>query len=368
MQFMELPVIDSQEFDRIFLDSVPLLDVRAEIEFKKGAFPQSINLPILSTSERQKVGAKYQKEGSDAAIDLGLELVQGPLKQKRLESWQEFFQKNPKGYLYCFRGGLRSRITQQWLEESGTSCFRIEGGYKALRNHLLQKLEMPKAANLRMISGRTGTGKTHVIKALGQALDLEGRANHRGSAFGRRVEAQPSQVDFENQLAIDIMKQHEAGKFLFFLEDESHCIGSCHVPLSLYKEMKLAGMLVVEEPLESRVDNVLEEYVIQAVEEYQEHFGESGFEQYREYLLGSLQKIKKRLGGSRLQEISQDIVMALDELEKKQDPSAHRVWITKLLCDYYDPMYDYQLQKSLSRVLFTGSRQEVLHWCEEECK
>ncbi|MBE1008636.1 tRNA 2-selenouridine(34) synthase MnmH, partial [Escherichia coli] len=46
-----------------------------------------------------------------------------------------------------------------------------------------------------LVGGLTGCGKTEVIAALDNSLDLEGHANHRGSSFGRRATPQPAQID-----------------------------------------------------------------------------------------------------------------------------------------------------------------------------
>ncbi|HCN72187.1 MAG TPA: tRNA 2-selenouridine(34) synthase MnmH, partial [Pusillimonas sp.] len=62
------------DFRRLFLDSVPLMDVRAPIEFKKGAFPGAVNLPLMNDIERQKVGTCYKQHGQEAAIELGHKL------------------------------------------------------------------------------------------------------------------------------------------------------------------------------------------------------------------------------------------------------------------------------------------------------
>jgi tRNA 2-selenouridine synthase len=37
----------------------------------------------------------------------------------------------------------------------------------------------------------------------------------------------------------------------------------------------------------------------------------------------------------------------------------HRDWIRSLLVEYYDPMYDYQIERNRPRVCFTGTPQEV---------
>ena len=67
----------------------------------------------------------------------------------------------------------------------------------------------------------------------------------------------------------------------------------------------LTFMMVVRAPLilleatdDERVDITLQEYVVEALAEYRElHGEEQGFEQWSSYLLRSLDKIRKRLGG-----------------------------------------------------------------------
>jgi tRNA 2-selenouridine synthase len=36
------------------------------------------------------------------------------------------------------------------------------------------------------------------------------------------------------------------------------------------------------------------------------------------------------------------------------------VWIAYLLQEYYDPMYDYQIQKNVHRIALRGSHEELL--------
>lgn len=40
----------------------------------------------------------------------------------------------------------------------------------------------------------------------------------------------------------------------------------------------------------------------------------------------------------------------------------HKQWIEHLLVDYYDPMYDFQLNKKMQRVVFTGDSASVLEF------
>ena len=73
---------------------MPLIDLRSPIEFAKGAFPQSINLPILTDDERAKIGKSYKHQGSAAAVKLGHQLVSGDLKESRLLAWKKFIEKS----------------------------------------------------------------------------------------------------------------------------------------------------------------------------------------------------------------------------------------------------------------------------------
>ena len=45
---------------------------------------------------------------------------------------------------------------------------------------------------------------------------------------------------------------------------------------------------------------------------------------------------------------------------QRRDLDGHCEWVSQLLRDYYDPMYEYQLEQRTGRVLFTGCRDEVI--------
>ncbi len=107
---------DTADYRQLFLDDVPMMDARAPVEFSKGAFPGVVNLPLMNDIERQKVGTCYKQHGQQAAIELGHRLVTGKVKAERIEAWAAFARANPHGYIYCFRGGLRSQLVQQWLK------------------------------------------------------------------------------------------------------------------------------------------------------------------------------------------------------------------------------------------------------------
>ena len=188
------------------------------------------NYPIMSDIERHQIGICYKANGQDSAIRLGHELVHGKIKQDRVEKWTQFVKKYPKGALYCFRGGLRSKISQEWIfEHSGVSYPRVKGGYKALRSFLLAEMHrIVSNKNFLVIGGQTGCGKTILLDRFNNSIDLEGFANHRGSAFGNNVTPQPKQIDFENHLSIDLIKK-ATYKYLL-IEDEGNNIGTIYIP------------------------------------------------------------------------------------------------------------------------------------------
>ncbi|MCB1637923.1 MAG: tRNA 2-selenouridine(34) synthase MnmH, partial [Thiothrix sp.] len=227
----------------------PLLDVRAPVEFGAGAFPGSVNLPLINDTEREAVGRCYKQAGQDAAIALGLALISGDVKAGRIAAWKTFLQAVPaqERVLYCFRGGLRSRIAQQWIyAHTGLVCPRIRGGYKALRRYLLDQLEiLPGQFQNWVLSGRTGCGKTRFLSDFRQQIDLEGLANHRGSAFGPNITPQPTQIAFENALAIALLRQRDAGQPALLFEDESRNIGSVHLPPSLLEALRESPLVVL---------------------------------------------------------------------------------------------------------------------------
>ena len=257
---------DTSNYKSLLLSpTTTFIDVRAPVEHRKGSFPSSTNLPILTDEERALVGTCYKKEGPEAAIALGNNLVSNNLvsnstKESRIASWVEHACLNPTGsYLFCFRGGLRSQTAALWIREStggSVSVPIVVGGAKAMRRFLVDSLEANvQLTDLVLIRGETGSGKTRIIEALGEtrSIDLEGTARHRGSAFGRMPEYtdQISQVDFENGLSISLMRLLDAAGVddngatatttkpaRVYVEDESHRIGMVTIPPPLFHKMR----------------------------------------------------------------------------------------------------------------------------------
>lgn len=363
----ELP--QTEDFERIFLEDVPLMDVRAPVEFTDGAFPQAINLPLIDDLERHHIGTTYKEQGQDAAIAEGLQRVSGELKQQRIAAWKDFALRHPEGVLYCFRGGMRSQIAQQWLHENtGIRFPRIQGGYKALRRYLIEQLEQ-NAKEMRpvVIGGRTGVGKTRLIQALVPRIDLEDLAWHRGSAFGRHATAQPAQINFENALSIQLLRLVKRGNPYFAAEDESRNIGARHIPMAFFEHFSEAPVVVLEATLEERIAVTREEYVHEALAEYVALAGsDAGWEQWADYLRDSLGRIRKRLGGVNYKRISDLLETALRKHRESGETDVHDTWIEALLSEYYDAMYHYQLEQKENRIRFNGNKDQVIDYLKNE--
>lgn len=361
---------DSADYQQLFVDDIPLLDVRAPLEFGKGAFPNATNIPLLDDAQRENIGKRYKDAGQDEAIRLGLELATADIRHARLQAWREFCAAHPDGYLYCFRGGLRSHTTQQWLREQGVDYPLVQGGYKAMRRFLIDALECSAATiPLVCVSGLTGAGKTRVLKKTRHHVDFEGLANHRGSAFGGdALDRQPAVVDWENQVSIEMLRHRHAfpGRALL-VEDEGRRIGRIGIPNCLFDVMLTAPRAILTVATETRIRLIGEDYIEQHWPQFQQAYGASAEPEFERFVLANLQRIQKRLGGDRYRQVHDCFAAALGSYFERGDVSAFYPGIQILLEQYYDPMYRYQIKSKHPEILFEGPEAEFLQWAEAHC-
>jgi tRNA 2-selenouridine synthase len=355
----------TSDFYRIVVDNIPLIDVRAPVEFSGGAFPMAVNLPVMDDEDRHLVGICYKQQGRDAAFNLAFKRVSGRKKEERIAAWTDFVEKHPNALCYCFRGGMRSKTTQEWFkQETGKTIKRLDGGYKAFRRYLMEQMDPANIPGIPIIlGGRTGTGKTILLRQLDNAIDLEAIANHRGSAFGRFLTPQPSQIDFENRLACALINHRHNDYKYMVLEDEGAYIGTRYIPKELALYFKQDSVVLLESGLDERIGITYDEYVSGAQQDYFELYGEeSGLDHWLEDIQGSLGRIKKRLGGERLKRVAKLLAAGHEEQQENGNPELHKKWVELLLSEYYDPMYDYQIEKGNRTVLFRGDSNEVLQY------
>ncbi len=355
MSANNLPKISVEDlWQRLLNDQVSIVDVRAEIEFKAGSIPNSTNRPILNDQERAQVGTIYKQQGSEDAIRLGYKLISGEVKEKRLQAWISEIEKDPQDTIVsCFRGGQRSQITQQWLHQAGFPIPRLDGGYKRMRQLLIEQIELfCQQRPLWVLSGKTGSQKSSFLRQVKSrpTVDLEALACHRGSAFGAMDMAQPTQIDFENNLAVSLGKALQKSHHPVIVEDESRLIGRCVQPDVFFAHLRSSPLLYMDVPLEVRIENILQEYVIDRI-------GQANlFENFQI----SLTKIRNKLGGLRYTEVITDIQKAQRAYQDFGDSLASRVWIEKLLSWYYDHLYESSFEKRQPKILFRGSGQQIL--------
>lgn len=295
------------------------VDVRSESEFHKAHIPGAVNIPLLNDIDRAAVGTSYKKEGREKAVQLGLRLI-GPKFEELYVALIELSKTQQKPLLfYCWRGGLRSQIASTIVQWSGISVSIINGGYRSFRHCVFNILEQPR--NIILLSGHTGSGKTeilHLLKQKGQAtVDLEGLANHKGSALGGvGMPVQPRNEMFENLLGLQFhaIPTHQ----ITFVENESRMIGQCAIPQPLWTQMQKAPSIELIVDRGIRINRIFNEYC---------HLPKNE-------LIDQTKKLRKRLGGQH----EKAAVEALEQNDFIQ-------WI-KILLVYYDKSYTHFVEKN----------------------
>lgn len=355
---MELIVSATEALQHLLKEpgSRAYIDVRAPVEFESGHLPHTINLPILTNVEREQIGTLYKKEGKQAAITRGHELV-GPFKDARIEKWTQSIHhhRGKPGILFCWRGGLRSQTAAEWIRKTDCPVMTVHGGYKAMRALLLNA--QSSFPPLTFLSGLTGSGKSkllHDLKARTSlpVVDLESLANHRGSSFGLKpLETQPTQASFENALGLELMRYHER----VIVEDESRNIGRLFLPIHFVERKSISNFVVLQSTQEERIKNIFSEYVDTPLRE------ERTAQHLKNHLISCLDRISKKLGGLLTDDIKQRMNRAFDS----QAYTDHAVWIDLLLQKYYDPLYHYSFKKQNRNVVFQGSHKECFEWFQQ---
>lgn len=316
------------------------IDVRSESEFIEGHWSGIKNTPILNNQHRHLVGTAYKQQGQAVAIELGLNLT-GPIKSELLISWRNDLEKvdAEKRFITCWRGGMRSKFSQNWLKELGFEVPRIDGGVKALRRFSLELLAKGPREII-LLGGMTGNGKTALLRELDleNVIDLEAIANHRGSSFGGHIESpQPAQSTFENDLAIEFYKKPKQ----VLMEAESRLVGQCVIPENIKRRMDVANIIVLDSSMEERIERLLKEYVLDPIHCH-------GEDKVIKSLKSNLLKIQKKLGGLQTQ-----VIM------KKLEAREYRAWIEDLLIHYYDKLYNHSLNTKDRTVVFRGDKKAV---------
>ena len=321
-------LLDIQQFMARRDAGLPVVDARSPAEYAHGHIPGALNIPTLSDDERARVGTAYAKGGPEAAVHLALNLV-GPQLAGKLAHARETLRSclpSPRGHtrpevlLHCWRGGMRSNAMAWLLELGGYSALVLEGGYNSYRRHVRQTLATCPAPVL-VLGGMTGSGKTAMLHALAerghQVIDLEGLANHRGSAFGAvGLGAQPSGESMENALC-EMWRSLDPSRPVW-LEDEDKRIGNIALCDEFFSHIRTGRLVLVEIPFETRVNYLAGEYAAP---------------QWQNMLTTCLWRLEKRLGSERTRRCADDIAAG-----------RYREAVAEVLVSY-DALYRRQLEK-----------------------
>jgi tRNA 2-selenouridine synthase len=299
-----------------------IVDVRSPLEFAKGHIPGAVNIPLLSDEERGIVGTKYKRESKDTALTAAIGFI-AESADNYLDVLSKF-DENKKICVYCWRGGFRSEGAWKLFQAVGKNVVRLHGGYKAYRNYVLQTFE--KDYRLIIIGGMTGSGKSDLLMEIGkrgeQLIDLEGLANHKGSAFGSLGQAaQPSIQQFENNLFSELDKLDPNRRI--WMEDESRLIGKVKIPDAFFAQMRSTNVIKVMPGKENRIKRLVKDY--------------AEFSQTK--LITSIERISQRLGGD-------NTAKAITAITQNDFYTA-----TDLILNYYDKTYNYGLNKRNSELI-----------------
>lgn len=295
-----------------------LIDVRSEAEYEEDHILGAINIPILNNEERIIVGTTYKEKGVKAAKVLArnITLPNMLIKLNKIYSIIESSKKIP--LIYCARGGDRSGIIATFLAMENTYVFRLTGGYKAYRSHVLNYFNEIFNKKIKVLYGLTGSGKTEVLvelKKLGlPVIDLEGLANNRGSVFGHiGLGRQPGQKRFDT-LLYDSLSNLDVDYII--VEGESKKIGRLYIPESFYGRMISGDSYLIECSLDLRIKRIINEYGGYLLKN-------------REELIKSLEVLKVQLGNEKVKQLIDNFNSGyLDQV------------VEYLLINYYDILYE----------------------------
>lgn len=241
-----------------------LIDVRSPAEFAADHLPGAVNWPVLDDRERRLVGTLYQQISAHEARKVGAALVARNIAA-HLERWVAARPRDWRPLVYCWRGGQRSGSLAWFLGQIGFRTQQLAGGYKAFRAVVRDDLErLPQRLDLHVLTGRTGSGKSRLLRALAgagaQVLDLEALARHRGSVLGALPGCmQPTQKGFDTALWQALRTLDPARPV--FVESESRKIGAVQLPDALVARMRDHGRCIeVSMDDAQRVALLLEDY------------------------------------------------------------------------------------------------------------
>lgn len=300
-----------------------IIDTRSPAEYEQGHIPGSVNVALLENDERAIVGTLYKQDGPELAKRKGLQIVSGKLANM-VERITDLTNADPAASLvvYCWRGGMRSKSLLTVLELMGVRGAQLQGGYKAYRRHVQDALaSFSLQPQLYVLCGSTGVGKTILLKLLAErgvpVIDLEGLANHRGSAFGHVGLGKPATAQNFDAELLQALTECNSQPCLF-VECESKRVGNVYLPESLHSSMQTARKILIRASRNTRAQRLIAEYT--------DSLGDNNPE-----IAASMASLGKKLGKKRISQLLADYA------------AGNLLHVTEtLLEEYYDPLYGYE--------------------------
>lgn len=318
MSFQEIGVHDIHNLpERI------LIDVRSPGEFAEGTIPGAVNVPLFTDEERAMIGTVYKRESPAAARRLAMLTVSPKIPQ--LVEQMEPLLAQGELVIFCWRGGMRSFAACTFMDLLKYPVRRLKGGYRAYRQMVIDYLDVYKGltAPLIVLHGMTGVGKTRILQLLQergqQVLDLEDMANHRGSVFGAIGLGEPHNQKTFDSLLFEELRLLDPSRPVY-MEAESRRIGRSVMPEWLDRDKKAGLHVLIEAPMNKRVDRLFEDYIPHQNEAVQAGLAEA------------LLSIQKRIRREDFEEMR-------DKLENKR----YEEFCEQILGLYYDPKYRHKL-------------------------
>ncbi len=304
------------------LDDRVFIDVRSPAEYAHAHIPNALSLPLFNNEERAKVGTVYKQVSPEVALTKGLEFV-GPKMAgfvKKVTKWAP----DKKLLIHCWRGGKRSGSMAWLMQFAGFDVVTLDGGYKNYRQYILNQFENHHL-KIVVLGGKTGSGKTAILQELKekgeQVIDLEGLANHKGSAFGWiGEEVQPTVEQFENNL-YEIIRKMNPNKRVW-VENESRSIGSIYIPQGFWNQIKRSPLIHIEVPFSKRVEQSVNIYT----------------QNSKEDLILSFKKIEAKIG-------SENIKKVIEYIENGDFETA-----AAMALKYYDKTYTYAFDNNITPI------------------
>jgi tRNA 2-selenouridine synthase SelU len=210
-----------------------------------------------------------------------------------------------------------------------------------------------KGPRIAIIGGPTGSGKTKVLHVLRdvlgeQIIDLEGLANHSGSAFGFVGHApQPTPQQYTNIVAMQWASLDP--KRWVFIEDEGHHVGQVSLPVGLYRKMRATSVVLkLDVPKDIRVQVLREDYALPEKGKGAEGKGggierEEELSEWLNNMVEATQSLEKRIGRVRME--------AMITLLRGGDYAE----FARMALEYYDDLYHKHITNEHGSANMTGT-------------